>query len=184
MAHPSDLGGEVDAVLSEAGANKAKKTDADAMRRVQAMRLRVAGLTYEQIGERLGITSSGALALVKRTLERAENVNVQQERELENQRLDVAQSVIWARVLEGDIKAIDAYLRISNHRIRINGLAAPTQIDISMGVRHEMEEALANLERMVQARPASADISLMPNRNDDVMDVEFTDVDEGNDDES
>src|SRR6478735_307751 len=97
-------------------------------RRIEAMSLTIAGLTPEQIGERLGISASGVKALVSRTLERASNRNVDQLREIENQRLDRAQAAIWTKVISGDLKAIDTWLRISARRARINGLDAATKI--------------------------------------------------------
>ena len=118
-------------------------------RRVEALSLRLAGLSYETIGDRLGISEEGARDLVNRTLERAESKVVDQERALENARLDRAQAAIWTKVIEGDLKAVDTYLRISQRRAKMNGLDAPTKIDLSLNVRQEMEQALVQLERVV-----------------------------------
>lgn len=118
-------------------------------RRVEAMSLMIAGLTPEQIGERMGISASGVKSLVNRTLERATNRNVDALREIENQRLDRAQAAIWTKVLNGDLKAIDTFLRISARRARINGIDAPTNINLNIGIKQEMEQALAELEAVV-----------------------------------
>lgn len=118
-------------------------------RRVEAMSLMIAGLTPEQIGQRMGISASGVKALVSRTLERATNRNVDALREIENQRLDRAQAAIWTKVLEGDLKAIDTFLRISTRRAKINGIDAPTNINLNIGIKQEMEAALDELHQVV-----------------------------------
>lgn len=118
-------------------------------RRAQAVSLRLAGMTYEQIGERLEVSASKAQGLVSRALQRAERGPVEEMRELENQRLDRAQAAIWPRVLRGEDKAVSLYLQISDRRAKLNGLNEPTRIDLSMSVKHEMVQALEELETMV-----------------------------------
>lgn len=126
-----------------------KRNERQRARRIEALSLRLAGLTFEQIGERLGISKEAAHDLVSRTLERAENESAQKMRALEAARLDRAQAAIWSRVLEGDTKAVDTFLRISQRRARLFGLEAPTQIAVAMNVRTEMVQALENLEQIV-----------------------------------
>lgn len=126
-------------------------------RRIEAMSLTIAGLSPEQIGQRLGISAAGVRSLVDRTLERATNRNVDALREIENQRLDRAQAAIWTKVLEGNLKAIDTYLRISARRARINGLDAPTNINLSIGIKQEMEAALDELHQVVMGEVITDD---------------------------
>lgn len=151
MAEANDLGGEVMAALD--GSPPVSRRDQDmaraAARRVEAINLRLYGLTWAEIGARLDISEDGARDLVLRTLERAENVAVDSLRELENQRLDRAQLAIWTKVLQGDLKAIDAFLRISSARRQMNGLNAPQKVEVNMQIRHEMERALNELEGLV-----------------------------------
>lgn len=159
MAEPSDLIGEVAGVAAEADIPKHigpihrnlddVREKKYAARRVEALSLRLAGLTYEQIGERLGISTQGAIDLVNRTLSRAENLAVQQLRELESARLDRAQAAIWTQVLEGDLRAVDVFLRLSKRRSLLLGLDAPTEININVGIRDEMEAALGELEKVI-----------------------------------
>ena len=86
---------------------------------------------------------------MSRALQRAERGPVEEMRELENQRLDRAQAAIWPRVLRGEDKAVSLYLQISDRRAKLNGLNEPTRIDLSMSVKHEMVQALEELETMV-----------------------------------
>jgi hypothetical protein len=87
--------------------------------------------------------------MVHRSLDVAESRAVDEMRELENARLDRAQTAIWTKVLNGDLKALDAFLKISQRRARLNGLDAPTKIDLKIGIRAEMEAALSELENVV-----------------------------------
>jgi transposase len=165
MAEPSDILGEVVEVAAEHDTSfsgplhrnlddvRRKK---DSARRMEALSLRLAGLTYEQIAERLDMSKSGAIDLVNRTLNRAENQAVDQMRDLEATRLDRAQAAIWTRVLEGDAKAVDTFLRISQRRAKLFGLDAPTAINLNVGIRNEMEQALTHLQNIVLGKVVSS----------------------------
>jgi len=118
-------------------------------RREQAFSLFLAGLSLSQIAPRLGITVRGVEELLSRSLTSRTSRSAEKYRVLENARLDRAQAAIWPKVLEGDTKAVDTFLRISQRRARLNGLDAPLDISVSVNVRHEMQAALAELERVV-----------------------------------
>lgn len=124
------------------------RTQRQEARRLEAVSLRLAGVPVEAIAERLEIDSESVTDLIDRTLLRHEP-EIDALRRLENARLDRAQSAIWTRVLEGDVKAVDSYLRIAQRRARLNGLDAATKIDLGITVRQEMEQALIELERVV-----------------------------------
>jgi transposase len=121
----------------------------DRARRVEALSLRLAGFSLEQIADRMELSISGVRDLVNRTLERAENTGVEEMRDIENARLDRAQAAIWDKVLRGEEKAVDTFLRISQRRARLNGLDMPTKVDLTMSIKQEMEQALARLENVV-----------------------------------
>jgi DNA-binding transcriptional MerR regulator len=142
--------GEIDNSQA-AGRSTAVGADQRAARRVEILALRLAGFSIEQIASRVNLASSTVHDILMDALSTATNQQVAQMRALENDRLDRAQMAIWPRVVEGDLKAIDAYLKISQQRSRINGLYAPTKIDMRVGIRHEMESALAELERLMDA---------------------------------
>lgn len=124
-------------------------------RRVEAMSLRIAGFTYPQIAERLETTDSAASEVVSKALSEAENESAEQLRSVENQRLDRAQASIWTKVLAGDLDAVDRFLKISARRAKMNGLDEPTNVNMSVSVKQEMENALATLENIVDAEVVS-----------------------------
>lgn len=117
----------------------------------EALSLRLAGLTQAQIAARLGIAVNAVQETLSRELDkgRPSDEQIRQMRELENARLDRVQAAIWSKVLEGDLKAVDSYLRISQRRARMNGFDAPIDVTLSITVRQEMEQALAELESVV-----------------------------------
>lgn len=168
MANRSDLGAQVQQAAAEAvGAKAADKATA---RRVEALNLRLAGLSFSAIGDRLGISERAAYEMVNRSLERAEAYGVQQMRAEENARLDRITTAIWGQVLQGDLKAIATYLSVSAQRSRINGLYAPTQVQMSLSIRQEMQDALDSLESMVLVTHEN------PNRAHDMKVLEGRDV--------
>jgi hypothetical protein len=138
-----------------------KRRQRESSRRAEALALRMAGLSYAQIGERLSITTEGAVDLVRRTLQRAsvtERESVEEERALENARLDRVQAALWPQVLQGDHRAIDLYLRISASRRKMNGTDAPTKIQLSVNIREEMEFALNELEKVVLGQVVQGEV--------------------------
>jgi hypothetical protein len=139
-------------------------------RRQEALSLRLAGLPYDQIGDRLGIEADSVADLVDRSLER--NVpEAEAMRRIENARLDRAQAAVWSSVLEGDMKAVDTFLKISQRRSRLNGLDAATKIDLGITVRQEMEQALKELENVVLGEVISV--------HDEIAREERTSIDTG-----
>lgn len=171
MALPNDyLRVVADVVDSDPGHGEGipSRRDKAQAKRVQALNLRLAGLTYAQIAERLAISEGWARTLVHNSLERAEEEGVETLRNIENERLDIAQRNIWGAVLQGDPEAIKSFLAIHDRRARINGLNAPTRIDMSVTMRREVEEALEGLERLVlegevvQELPTSPPTPTMP----------------------
>lgn len=95
-----------------------------------ALALRLAGATFEQIGQKLGITDSAAHKLVKKALaDNATTTNDQTDtlRQIEIERLDMALLAIAQQVKAGNLGAIDRWVKISESRRRLMGLDAPTK---------------------------------------------------------
>ena len=118
-------------------------------RRVEAMSLKLAGVSTAQIAERMGIQPDTVRKLINRTLATAENRAAEEMRELENSRLDRAQAAIWSQVLTGDYRAVMAFLQISARRAKLNGLDSPASVVVSPDVRRVMERALADLQQVL-----------------------------------
>lgn len=124
-----------------------------AVRRQQMLAWRVSGMTYEEIGNRLGVTGGAVASQVTKVLAESTNQDVATLRALEGERLDAAQEAIWGKVMEGDVRAVDTFLKLSARRAKMMGMDEPQQVQVSMSVRAEMEEALAGLEQVVLHEP-------------------------------
>jgi hypothetical protein len=112
-----------------------KVVDLDAERIAQAekeariIELRRTGATWELIAKLTGYANpSGAYKAYQRALGKIVQPKIDELRAVEVDRLDRLQFAIWERAKDGDIKAIDAVLRILDRRTRILGLDAPTKI--------------------------------------------------------
>ncbi|MEU2453929.1 hypothetical protein ABZ605_28100 [Streptomyces sp. NPDC012765] len=127
-----------------------------AHRRAQAIALRLAGMDYQTIAERLQYADRGAASKdVHRALEanlEAESVAAATLRELEVQRLDRMQAAAWAKAAKGDLKAIETVLKVIDRRARLLGLDRPARTEITGadGGPLQVEAVdLAELERLI-----------------------------------
>ena len=104
----------------------------------QAIKLRMAGATINQIAEQLGYANdSGAYKAIMRELEQtAQDMGESTEavRQLEIKRLDQMLFPIWNQVLTGDQGAIGTALKIQERRAALLGLDAPKQIEARVRV--------------------------------------------------
>ena len=94
-----------------------------AVRRRQAVQLKVIGYTYEEIAKAVGFASSGAAYnAVMLQLQKEQSSSVEELRSVEGRRLDELSKILWPRCLLADVPAIDAYLRVMNRRAKLFGL--------------------------------------------------------------
>ena len=94
-------------------------------REVSALRFRAEGCTYEEIGRRLGITKQSAWEAVDRAMTRSGEElrdRAAQVRALEAERLDAAAAAIWSKVMDGDLRAHDTWLRNRSRYATLLGL--------------------------------------------------------------
>jgi hypothetical protein len=114
---------------------------------IAAINLRRTGMTYSEIAHELGYSDhAGALRAVRRGLQRALQEPADDLRQIEAARLDRAQEKIWAKVEEGDPKAITVLLRIMERRAKLMGLDMPTVIQQDVTVF----DGSSDLDREVQ----------------------------------
>ncbi|MFD5451213.1 hypothetical protein [Streptomyces sp. NPDC127100] len=143
-------------------ASKAQRA-ATAKRRSQAIALRLAGMDYQTIAERLDYADRGAASKdICRALEanlEAESVAAATLRELEVQRLDRMQAAAWAKAAKGDLKAIETVLKVIDRRARLLGLDRPARTEITGadGGPLQVEAVdLAELERLITLTTGTA----------------------------
>lgn len=136
-------------------ASKAKQADV-AKRRADAIRLRLAGVDFETIADRLGYASrQHASKDVCRALDafRAEEEGaVETWRELEGQRLDRLQAAAWSAAAKGDLKAIETVLKVMAQRSKLLGLEAEKQRNDA-----DIDDARSVLGRLARGIAAAID---------------------------
>lgn len=111
---------------------KSKRTTTEirlsaAKRAAEAARLKVQRYSWDTIAEKLGY-KSGPIArmAVQRYMERIPVEAVEELRRTELAGLDAAEVALADRIRNGDIKAIEAMLKIKHHRARLAGLYTET----------------------------------------------------------
>ena len=125
--------------MSDATSPTSNRRTEAAERRKQAMALRIAGASFAQIGERLGVSAQAAHKMIvvslaeiaKQTAESAEQL-----RAIELQRLDALQAALWADAMRGDEQKTDRVLKVMTRRATLLGLDAPTKQEIAQSVTH------------------------------------------------
>lgn len=119
-----------------------------AVRDAQALDLRRAGASYDQIAKQLGFAQkSGAHHSVMRALKAAlaaRDETATEMRELEAQRLNAYLLGIYQKAIHGDPKAIEVALKLSERMAALYGLDAPKRSEITGadGGPIEMEQRL------------------------------------------
>lgn len=128
-----------------------------AEREREAIALRTAGHSYDEIAARVGYTDrSGARKAVERGLSRWMRDGDEDLRGLELERTEVLIGRLWPLVdrPKPDLEALTAYLRLANYRAKIAGLYAPrrqhVEVAVSGRVEHRKLEALRVLESDVE----------------------------------
>lgn len=99
--------------------------------RARALQLRLAGATYEQIGQQLNFTRQHAYYLVSTALARTRARNeetAEQMVALDLGRLDALLLGLWQQAAQGNLLVIDRVLKIMERRARLCGLDAPTKL--------------------------------------------------------
>lgn len=96
----------------------------------KAAQLRASGATFREIGTALGIDHTWARRLVLRALDTAAYENADLMRTQEGERLDRLQRAVWVAACGGDIRAVNAVLRIMDRRARLFGLDVPARVEL------------------------------------------------------
>jgi hypothetical protein len=128
----------------------AKKDDPEVLaREAEVLKLRRGGLTFDVIAQRVGYANPGsAQKAYERSLTRVTAEDAAVMRQVENDRLDMAQSAIWVKVLQGDNQSISNLLRIMDRRAKLNGLDVPVRIQAEV-VSYDIGSVDANLAAIV-----------------------------------
>src|SRR5690625_1421377 len=96
----------------------------------QCLELRLAGATYEDIGEVVGRHKANVYRRIKKAIREIPKSEVEELRALESERLSRVQRSVWRQALEGHLGAVDRVIKSSERRSRLLGLDSPQRVDL------------------------------------------------------
>lgn len=146
----------------------------------QALELRKAGASYDQIARQLGYTNKGAAhkavtRALKATLATM-TLDADEYRQLAAERLDAMLLGVWQAATRGDPQAISAVLRIEERRASMLGLDAPKRtevtgqdggpIEVDQRVTYSVEERQQRILEIVDAARARTHPLALPEGSD------------------
>lgn len=100
-----------------------------AKRAAKAAEMRVQRYPWDTIAEKLGYKNGPTARMsVQKFMDRIPMESVETLRQSELESLDIAEVALAERIRNGDIKAIEAMLKIKQHRARLAGLYAETPV--------------------------------------------------------
>lgn len=137
--------------------NPAQHPDAeDRSKALEAVELRIQGLPYRAIAERLDYADeSGARHAVSRLLSRREAEGVSELRAVHSDRLEAVLSGFWVAAIGGDSEAAKIVLRALDSLGKLWGTNAPTRLQVGPEVS-EREFAERAAELIAELNPETA----------------------------
>jgi len=108
-------------------------TEGAAERQQQALDLRIAGATYRQIGQQLGVSVKTAYNDVDAALEELAVLRRGKAEKLQEIELDRCEKLtigLWPKVRQGDAQAVRAVVAVMDRRAKLLGLDTPTKHEV------------------------------------------------------
>ena len=101
----------------------------------QALELRKAGASYEVIAKQLGYAdSSGAYKSIQRSMKTIIAEPTDELRTVEYERLNQMLLILWERVQQGELGAIDRALSIMDRISKMYGLDSPRKTEVNQTI--------------------------------------------------
>ncbi|MGV9827716.1 hypothetical protein [Gordonia sp. NPDC003429] len=111
---------------------------ADRERAVEAVRLRTAGLQWDEIAQRLGYADpSGPRKAADKLLSRQESEAASTYREVQRRRLEMVMRGHLVAAVGGDVAAAGVVLKVHDRLARLFGLDAPSRVEVGQQMSDE-----------------------------------------------
>ncbi len=110
--------------------NSARSISA-AEKKEKAIRLRLGGLSFAEIGRQLGVSRTMAFKYINSELKELAakaTHSAEQLRQMELLRLDKLTTSLWLKAAGGDVYAIDRVLKIMERRAKLTGIDGPQKV--------------------------------------------------------
>ena len=117
----------------------------------RAYELRLSGKTFKEIAKELKYAdASGAYQAYQRAREVVSLDNLGEWRLLELERLNVIQSALWEKAMEGHIPTINALLRVFDLRAKLIGLYSPEKHQVAYEEPdYDLKESVRDMSEMI-----------------------------------
>ena len=117
----------------------------------RAYELRLSGKTFKEIAKELKYAdASGAYQAYQRAREVVSLDNLGEWRLLELERLNVIQSALWNKAMEGNIPTINALLRVFDLRAKLIGLYSPEKHEIEYHEpNYNLDQSIKDMSEMI-----------------------------------
>ena len=117
----------------------------------RADELRLSGKTFKEIAKELKYAdASGAYQAYQRAREVVSLDNLGEWRLLELERLNVIQSALWEKAMEGHIPTINALLRVFDLRAKLIGLYSPEKHQVAYEEPdYDLKESVRDMSEMI-----------------------------------
>lgn len=131
-----------------------KQQLATAKRRAQAVELRLAGLTFQQIADQLGYSGRDSArididrAYEAMVIERNHNLDVLKEEQLAI--LARMRRAVWPAAIQGDTKAVDIVLKIVDRTSKLLGLDPSLHVSLEMHTVDALDRQIRELTEQIQ----------------------------------
>jgi DNA-binding CsgD family transcriptional regulator len=120
-------------------------------READALDLRAEGLTFQEIGARLGVSRQMAARIVRRGLRALPRESAAELVVLQDAQLDMIWAAMFPRAVEGSPRAAAVCIRVLERRAKLHGLDAPTRTEVRMSVE-EVDALDAEIEALLAQR--------------------------------
>jgi hypothetical protein len=111
-------------------------------RDAHAVRLRLEGRTYREVGEQLGVSRKMAARVVQRGLREVGRESAEDLIRLDNDRIDMIFAAAWPRAAAGSAPHAMVCLKALERRARLLGLDAPARAEVTAHITAEENAAL------------------------------------------
>ena len=142
-----------------------------AERRVQALKLRQQGLTYREVGDRLGVSGERARAIIKDEMAELQEQSAELRLSLRDQSLRELQELhqqYLLLALAGDKGSLHCLLKIMDRESRFLGMDEPVKTQVLLPANPYENMALEELEEEAKRRGLNT-----TTRVDKIQDAEF-----------
>ncbi|QMV84084.1 hypothetical protein HW450_06715 [Corynebacterium hindlerae] len=126
-----------------------EKLEEKAERNKKILKCRRLGMSNQEIGDKFNLDQSTVFRIVQKHLRDIPKEEADELRQLELERLDIATRGIMPKVLKGDAQAVNALVKVADHRAKLVGLYQLDATDDGSEVGKAFVELLDSVKNAV-----------------------------------